>query len=419
MDKMLTIIVPSFNNPQFLNPCVQSIAQTGVLDGLAELIIVNNGKQPMDVFKKFPSTRVLEPGRNLGWEGGLDLGLKNSSSPFVCFQNDDTYIPKANMNFYSQLMHPFKNSNVAAVGPATTNASGWHSIFMNSPLQGTTEVSFLIFFTVMLRRQYLEDAGGIDTTAPGGDDFDLSIRLRNIGRKIVINPLAFLIHHGFKTGERVRGAPDKPGGWNSVDMTDRTNQWLIQKHGFKTFIQTRMGLELINPGQAVDKEGDAIRALNLSGEIVELGCGFRKTIEKSLGIDRVAFGEKIPHVMGNSIADIQADVTKPLPLENLSKDVVIARHIIEHCIDSVETLRNWNRVLKLGGKLVISTPNEEIGKGIPMNPEHVVTFTPRSLKALVEVCGFKEVGVCDPENGVSFVGCYEKVEHVDAEVAHA
>lgn len=95
------------------------------------------------------------------------------------------------------------------------------------------EVHFLIFFTVMVRRSDLDAAGGVDVSAPGGDDFDLSIRFRNLGKKLLINPSAFIIHHAFKTGERVRGGPDTSGGWNSIEMRDRTNKWLIQKHGFK------------------------------------------------------------------------------------------------------------------------------------------------------------------------------------------
>src|SRR5258707_3915043 len=188
MKPTASIICPTWNNPEYFTPCVESIAKTGALDGLCELIVVNNGLQDMDFMKNWPNTTILTPGKNLGWEGGLELGLKHAKGEFICFQNDDTLIPKATQNFYSQLLWPFQNKNVAAVGPATTVAAGVHSIFNRQSPSTLTEVTFLIFFTVMIRRSHLEEAGGIDSSAPGGDDFDISIRLRKMGKNLLINP---------------------------------------------------------------------------------------------------------------------------------------------------------------------------------------------------------------------------------------
>lgn len=416
MNPPVTIIVPTWNNPQFLTPCIESIRATGVLGGLCKLLIVNNGKQPIkDYVKDWHNTEVLEPGTNLGWEGGLDLGMKNSDSPFVVFQNDDTHIPPATGRFYHTLLNTFNDDIVAAVGPATTVASGWHSIFQKYPLMTPSEVSFLIFFTVMIRRTHYDLVGGIDTSCPGGDDFDLSIRLRKAGKKLVINPGAFLIHHGFKSGERLHGGPEKVGGWNSTEMTDRTNAYLIKKHGFKTFTQTRRGLELqyVPP---IDTEGNLIRTMVKEGTVLELGCGGKKTIENSIGIDRVPKGELIPHVGVLSQADIVADVQENLPVPDQQYDVLIARHILEHCIDSLKTLQEWGRALKVGGQMIIAVPNEKVGHGIPMNPEHVHAFTPESLKTLMRACGFRELLIGDPNNGISFIGCYEKLIHFDVPI---
>ena len=246
MKPLISIIIPSFNNPDFLNPCLRSIAQTGRLGDYLEVIVVNNGKQPIkDQMGNFPSIRVLEPGGNLGWEGGLALGLKNSDTPFVCFQNDDTHVPKACDQFYEKLMNPFKGETVSAVGPVSTVVTGIQSTFHPQTPMALQEVSYLIFFCVMIRRKHLEEVGGIDQTLPGGDDFDLSIRLRKAGKKLIVNPEAFCIHHGFKTGNRLRGDHTVSGGWNSTEMIERTNQALIRKHGFKTYLKTVRG-ELVH-----------------------------------------------------------------------------------------------------------------------------------------------------------------------------
>lgn len=413
MKPVASIIVPTWNNPEYFNPCVQSIARTGCLDGLCELIVVNNGLQNMDFLKDWPNTKVLTPGKNLGWEGGLELGLKHAQGDFICFQNDDTFIPKATHDFYSQLLWPFQNKNVAAVGPATTIAAGWHSVFRDSTPRCLTEVSFLIFFTVMIRKSDLEAVGGIDTSAPGGDDLDLSMRLRKMGKSILVNPDAFIIHHAFKTGERVKGGADKPGGWNSKEMSDRTNRWLIQKHGFKYYMETIRGYAY-NLSEFPDLEADVVREFVRGPKIIELGCGFRKTVPQAIGVDQVSKGD-LPtnlHSGNTSVADIQADVTKTLPRTLFESDTAIARHILEHSIDPVQTLKNWNEAIKMGGRLIIAVPNQDIINSIPLNPEHFHAFTPDSLKNLCELCGFKQIEMRDPKNGVSFIACFEKVLHM-------
>lgn len=367
----------------------------------------------MDFLKKWNNTTVLTPGKNLGWEGGLELGLKSAQGQFICFQNDDTLIPHATKDLYSQLLWPFNNQNVAAVGPATTTAAGWHSCFNPNSPRTLIEVPFLIFFTAMVRRTHLEQAGGIDTSAPGGDDLDLCMRLRKLGKNVLLNPDAFIIHHAFKTGERVKGGADKPGGWNSKEMSERTSRWLIQKHGFKFYLETLRGFDY-NFVSKPDVEGDEVARFAQGKKIVELGCGFRKTLPQAIGVDICPKGE-VPlniHTPLATVADIQADVTKPLPRAVWEADTVIARHILEHCIDTVDTLRNWNSIVKMGGRLVIAVPNQDVIGSIPLNPEHVHAFTAESLKHIVEACGFKQIGTADPRNGISFVSCFEKVLNV-------
>jgi len=413
MNPIFDIIIPTWNNPEFLNPCLDSIiACANATQNGGRVIIVNNGQQPIEKYVgDTQNILVLNPKENLGWERGLEYGLKHSTAPFVVFQNDDTHIPRSNFDFYQQLLRPFSDTNVAAVGPITTVAAGYHSIFRKDAVMSLVEVPFLIFFTVMVRRSDLDAAGSIDTSAPGGDDFDLSMRFRNLGKKLLINPSAFIIHHAFKTGERVRGGPDTSGGWNSIEMRDRTNRWLIQKHGFKKYIETVSGpaIPYAQGSGPIDSEGDVIREIvKDSMSVLELGCGAQKTVPHAVGVDRIQKGEIIPHVGKLSVADIVSDVTKGIPLPSEDFDFIISRHILEHCMDVVSVLKEWKRLLRENGKIIIAVPNEGIIHGVPMNPEHVHAFTRESLKSLAEACGLREVQVVDPKNGVSFVGVYEK-----------
>ena len=422
MKPPVDIIIPTWNLPEYFNPCVRSIISTGVINGLARLIIVNNGDQPIsEMFKEFSQVTVLKPKENLGWEGGLDLALKNSDAPFVVFQNDDTFIPKACFLFYQRLLVPFVDRSVAAVAPVSTVVSGPQSIFHPNTPRTITEVSYLIFCCVMLRREDIDRAGGIDTTLPGGDDLDLSIRLRRLGRHLLIHPDAFLIHHGFKSGNRLRGDgyAGVKNGWNSPEMIETTQKALIRKHGFKTWFETVQGLQYPPNGEAPsDPEADMIRQWASGENILELGCGGKKTVANAVGIDRVQKGEEIPFLAGQkSIADLTGDVQSTLPVPEQSQDCIIARHILEHCLDTLGTLAHWNKALRIGGRLIVAVPDEEITNGIPINPEHVHAFNEKTLSNFMKAAGFKPVELKSTGNGVSFVGCFEKIEHMNGQYA--
>lgn len=413
-EALCTIIIPSWDNPNYLIPCINSILMHTVARENMRILVVNNGaKEVENHLTVHPLVSIVHAGKNLGWEGGLKLGLEHTTSEIVCFMNDDTFIPYASNQWLSRCISIFKNKNIAAVGPTSNVVRGMQNVFFDqfagSPMPYT---SFLIGFCMFVRRSDLEAAGGIDDTLPGGDDFDLSIRLRKLGKKLAICRDAFVFHHGFKTGERLRGGPDKPGGWNSQEMSDRTNMALIRKHGFSEFHQCNYG-GCENPEGERQPSRDVEKAIVAGfvkpGVIYDLGCGSSKTVEGAIGIDRVPMGDMIPFLGGAmSAADLVGDVSEDLPVPDGSADTIITRHILEHCVDPVKTLRIWIKKLKPDGRLVVTVPDERIGMTIPLNPEHRHAYTPDSFQNLMTILGMKQVEFADNYNGVSFTAAMEK-----------
>jgi 2-polyprenyl-3-methyl-5-hydroxy-6-metoxy-1,4-benzoquinol methylase len=57
------------------------------------------------------------------------------------------------------------------------------------------------------------------------------------------------------------------------------------------------------------------------------------------------------------IKTIQCDLNEGFPVETARFDVVTAGEIIEHMIDEAAFLRECRRVLKPGGRLIVTTPN--------------------------------------------------------------
>jgi GT2 family glycosyltransferase len=354
MNEVVSILIPTWDNFQYLTGCLSSLIRNRANEGMFHVYVVNNGHPNSCDWVESPLVTVLQTGgENLGWEGGLKLGLEHAKGEFICFFNDDAYIPTTSKHWLQTMLQHFKDPKVAAVGPSSNVVMGMQNIFATVPID-VYYARFLIGFCMLVRRSALEKVGGVDDTLPGGDDLDLSIRFRDHGYKIVGDRTVFVYHHGFKTGERVHGTSDKTGGWNSYEFKEKTDFALIQKHGFRKWYECMMGVykfdgELVDD-VAIDIEGDKIRSL-VQGEVVlDIGCGNNKTLPEAIGVDMIKKDAFIDTLTGSPVSqgDIQADVSKPLPLDEGSADTIIARHILEHMVDPISALRGWVKVLKPG-----------------------------------------------------------------------
>lgn len=417
MDIPISIIIPTFNNPNFLNPCIQSLMTNYSTEGLFNVIIVNNGHKNSCDHIKHPLIKVVTTGANLGWEGGLIEGLKHTDSPFVVFMNDDTFIPPSSREWINTLIRHFRDPKVAAVGPSSNTVMGFQNIFTTTGAS-VFATMFLIGFCMMVRRSALDEVGGVDPELPGGDDIDLSIRLRKAGYFLYVDREAFVYHHGFQTGTRVYGDHTSKGGWNSYEQWHTTITALIKKHGLKAWYEYIMGASSfdvkkmhVRAAALEDSEGNIVRKYVKGKQILDLGCGASKTVEHAIGIDMIPKGQLIHslHTKPVSVADVVADITEELPFDDNSIDTIIARHIMEHVIDPIDVLKKWHKVLKKGGRLIVAVPNQGIISSIPMNKEHIHAFIPLSMKNLLEKVGYKVVKQEDPKNYVSFITIAEKV----------
>lgn len=232
---MIDIIIPTWNNREYLEPCLTSLMNHRT-PKTYKVIVVNNGdKRTVDWIPQDNELTVIQSEKNGGWEGGLKLGLEHSKSEYVIFMNDDTYIPLSSRLWVPTLLKEFDDLKVGAVGPSSNVVMGSQNVFLNTP--SIFPVNYLIGFCMMVRREALDKVGGVDDTLPGGDDLDLSIRLRKEGYKLLANKEAFVYHHGFKSGTRLVGDHNTNGGWNSYEMLEKTNLALIKKHGLKAWYE--------------------------------------------------------------------------------------------------------------------------------------------------------------------------------------
>lgn len=415
-DTPVTIIIPTWNNQEYLHPCLTGLLHNRATPGLYRVIVVNNGHEHSCDWIQDPLFTVINAGDNLGWEGGLKLGLQHTTSEFICFLNDDIHIPPISRFWLNRMLQHFNDPKVAAVGPSSNVVMGFQNIFTQTPAT-LFNVKFLIGFCFLVRRAALEEVGGIDDTLPGGDDFDMSIRLRKAGYKLVVDKNTFVFHHGFKTGTRVHGDHNRPNGWNSYEFKEKTDHALIRKHGFSQWWDCTTGAWSYPPQDVQynygteDIEGDVVRENIKAGVVLDLGCGARKTVPEAIGVDMIPKDAVIDSLSVTSVsqADVVGDISEPLPFNDEYADTIIARHVLEHVIDPIGTIKNWIKVLKTGGRLIIAVPDETKIFSIPMNIEHRHAWNPQAMKTMLELLGLKVAAQVDPNNHISFVTIAEKV----------
>lgn len=149
-------------------------------------------------------------------------------------------------------------------------------------------------------------------------------------------------------------------------------------------------------------------AKRVCGDILEIGTGTGYGIDiiaprcrRFVTMDKTRSEELA--AMPENVEFVQATVP-PLPFADESFDYVVSFQVIEHIKCDREFVREVHRVLKKGGKFIVSTPNRPMS--LTRNPWHVREYTADEFGALLST--FTEIealGVAGNERVWSY---YEK-----------
>lgn len=127
----------------------------------------------------------------------------------------------------------------------------------------------------------------------------------------------------------------------------------------------------------------------ISGDVLEIGCGEGRGVEllapkaKSFtGIDKI--GSIIDNLKSKYPKGNFKQVVIPpfFGVESNAYDVVVSFQVIEHIKNDLAYLEEIHRVLKPGGKALITTPNIKLS--LSRNPWHIREYTAEELTALAK-----------------------------------
>ena len=124
------------------------------------------------------------------------------------------------------------------------------------------------------------------------------------------------------------------------------------------------------------------------GQGLDLGCGPHKAFPHFTGVDNLKdvglFGiEMTPDKVVESCENL-------VEFEDVSQDFVFSSHLLEHIEDYPAALKEWWRVIRPGGYLVLYLPHKNLypNVGTPgANPDHKHDFEPRMIKDVMHGMG--------------------------------
>lgn len=100
--------------------------------------------------------------------------------------------------------------------------------------------------------------------------------------------------------------------------------------------------------------------------------------------------DQLLHKDGYGQIDYVSDIEK-IPVKNNSFDVIICTEVLEHVPNPIEALKEMARILKTGGKLLITTP---LGSHIHQEPYHFYGgFTPFFYEKYLNEFSFKQISI--------------------------
>jgi O-antigen biosynthesis protein len=224
VSKKVSIIIPNYNGQNFLGDCIDSIHQIDFERKNYEIIVVDNASSDTScdfILSAYPDVRLIPAERNLGFAGGCNLGIKNSSGEYIVLLNNDTVVDP---NWLKELVAVAdRDQDVAIVGSKLLFKQNPHVIqnagsYLTSrgdggdigsyqPDEGqyntTREVMAVCGASMLIKRSLIEKIGALDEDFFAYyEEIDLCYRTRLYGKKIIFAPRSIVYHvHAATSGE--------------------------------------------------------------------------------------------------------------------------------------------------------------------------------------------------------------------------
>ncbi len=164
--------------------------------------------------------------------------------------------------------------------------------------------------------------------------------------------------------------------------------WFYQFLKSEEFLPTRLGIFVNSSylirrvlGQVIKKHCGEMR-----GTMLDFGCGtapYRHLfqIDRYLGLEIDALGHTLKHTHSTLLYS-----GGDIPLENESVDSILMTEVLEHVFNPTQVLAEFYRILRPGGRVIITCP---FSWPLHEEPYDYARYTPFALQHLVQSSGLE------------------------------
>lgn len=216
---MVSVIVLTLNGADVIRGCLSTLLESDYPN--YEVLAVNNGSSDgveKIVEAEYPSVRLINLPRNLGYAGGINEGLKAALGEIMLPLNDDTEIdpgmiagmagpfvadPKVGI-VGCKIFYPdretLQHAGAEILANGCTRHIGYGEVDRGQ-FDEQREVDYVTGCSIAVRRQLFEELGLYDDRyfPTYYEETEFAVRARRAGWKIIYAPKAFLYHLESKT----------------------------------------------------------------------------------------------------------------------------------------------------------------------------------------------------------------------------
>lgn len=146
---------------------------------------------------------------------------------------------------------------------------------------------------------------------------------------------------------------------------------------------------------------DNFEKFKKTGKILDVGCGIGYFLDEAKKRGWEVYGTEFTDEAVSICSNKGIKVSQgKLERNNYSAgmfDVITSFEVLEHINNPIEELNNFNHLIRKGGLVYLTTPNFnsllryrlKSAYNVICYPEHLSYYTPRTLKKVFKLCGFK------------------------------
>lgn len=228
MEKKIISVVINYNDIENTIACVDSLLDQTLK---TKIIVWDNNSVDNSVnilSKKFGSNiNIVNSNKNIYWTPAINKAFEifYDNEDYIHYSNNDIVYPFESLE---RMINDAERTNAGMIGPTGSALGGLqdyfshhfkedgefktfeeHYAFLSN--RAPTRASSIQGACVVMPKKAWIKVGGLDENMPlGADDFDISIRVKEMGYSLYVSEQAYVHHRGHASGNKA------PGEWSNV-----------------------------------------------------------------------------------------------------------------------------------------------------------------------------------------------------------